>query len=47
MNADRSELHARRWIAVAVISFVAAAVILPFFGPSPLDLSNPLAPAGA
>jgi iron complex transport system permease protein len=34
------ERRARRWIAAAALAFCAAAVLLPFLGPSPLDLSR-------
>lgn len=34
------ERHARRWIAASATAFLLAAVLLPFVGPSPLDLSR-------
>src|SRR2546423_1468530 len=34
------EQHARRWIALSAAAFVIAALLLPFVGPSPLDLSR-------
>ena len=40
MTPVASERGARRWMAAAALSFVAAAMLLPFFGPSPLDLSR-------
>jgi iron complex transport system permease protein len=35
-----TEGGARRWIAASALAFCAAAVVLPFFGPSPLDWSR-------
>jgi iron complex transport system permease protein len=35
-----SEQRARRWIAASALAFCAAAMVLPFLGPSPIDLSR-------
>jgi iron complex transport system permease protein len=35
-----TELGARRWVAASALAFCAAAMLLPFLGPSPLDLSR-------
>jgi iron complex transport system permease protein len=40
VRAMTPERSARRWIAVAALAFVAGAMVLPLFGPSPLDLSR-------
>jgi iron complex transport system permease protein len=40
VSSVSAEQRARRWIAAAALAFCAAAVLLPFFGPSPLDLSR-------
>jgi iron complex transport system permease protein len=40
VSANTPERRARRWIAAAALAFCAAAVLLPFLGPSPLDLSR-------
>jgi iron complex transport system permease protein len=39
-NGNAAELRARRWIAASALTFLAAALLLPFFGPAPLDLSR-------
>lgn len=40
LQAGPAERRARRWIAASVAAFCAAAIVLPFIGPSPLDLSR-------
>jgi iron complex transport system permease protein len=40
VSASTPERRARRWIAAAALTFCLAAVLLPFLGPSPLDLSR-------
>lgn len=40
MNVVTTERGAWRWIAASALAFCAAAVLLPFLGPSPLDLSR-------
>ena len=40
MSGVTTERQARLWIAAAALAFCAAAVLLPFLGPSPLDLSR-------
>ena len=34
------EEHGQRWVVLSAAAFVAAALLLPFIGPSPLDLSR-------
>ena len=40
MSVVTTELGARRWVAASALAFCAAAMLLPFLGPSPLDLSR-------
>jgi iron complex transport system permease protein len=40
VSATAAERRARRWIATSALVFCVAAMVLPFFGPSPLDLSR-------
>jgi iron complex transport system permease protein len=40
VSAVDLEQRARRWILASALAFCAAAMLLPFFGPSPLDLSR-------
>lgn len=39
-RVDRAPSHARRWIGGALVTFVAAAVLLPFVGPGPIDFAR-------